>query len=127
MVIDRKACHAIARLSHQPMTNLHLLNQRRSWEYVKNRLGTEAADAALRTCERAVQCFPQSLYAGADLMFAPNFRRHAVLELNAFGDLLPGTLHAEHDTYATEILAVLHRIEQAIQDGGDDSADPVDA
>jgi glutathione synthase/RimK-type ligase-like ATP-grasp enzyme len=107
VVIGGRACHTVARLSHNPMTNLHLLNQRRTWEAAQAHIGPEASSAALQTCERALDCFPQSLYAGVDLLFAPGFRRHAVLELNAFGDLLPGTLHVGRDTYATEILAAL--------------------
>jgi hypothetical protein len=34
----------------------------------------------------------------------PGYRRHAVLEVNAFGDLLPGVLDPfERDTYMAEI------------------------
>lgn len=107
VVIGGRACHTVARLSRSPITNLHLLNQRRTWEVARERIGPTAADAALRTCESAVACFPESLYAGVDLLFAPGFRRHALLELNAFGDLLPGTVHAGCDTYTAEIRAAL--------------------
>ena len=51
-----------------------------------------ATTAALDTCERAAACFPGSLQVGVDLMFSPDWRRHAVAEVNAFGDLLPGLL-----------------------------------
>ena len=90
VVIGGKSCHAIARLSRNPMTNLHLRNQRRIWEAAREHIGAEFADAALRTCEQAMTCFPTSLYAGVDLLFTPGFRRHFILECNAFGDLLPG-------------------------------------
>lgn len=40
-----------------------------------------------------------------DLMFTPSFRRHAILELNAFGDLLPSARHREQDTYTAELTA----------------------
>jgi hypothetical protein len=108
VVIGGAARHTVARLSRTPITNLHLLNQRRPWERVLEHMGQEAATAALRACERALRCFPDSLYAGVDLLCAPGFRRHAVLELNAFGDLLPGTLHDGQDAYAAEILATLN-------------------
>jgi glutathione synthase/RimK-type ligase-like ATP-grasp enzyme len=107
VVIGGQACHTVARLSRSPITNLHLLNQRRPWEYTSCRIGQQAADAAIESSEKAMQCFDQSLYAGVDLMFAPGFRRHAVLEINAFGDLLPGTSHKGSDTYTSEILAAL--------------------
>jgi hypothetical protein len=112
VVIAGKACHTLARLSRHPMTNLHLLNQRRPWEAARAHIGEKAAEEALRTCERVMTLFPSSLYAGVDLMFPPGFRRHYVLEVNAFGDLLPGTLHAGQDTYTAEVLAVLDSIMQ---------------
>jgi hypothetical protein len=108
VVIGDRACHTVARLSRSPLTNLHLLNQRRPRDFIDAHLGAEGVEAGLRTCERAMSCFPHSLYAGVDLLFATGLRRHAVVELNAFGDLLPGTLHHGHDTYTAEIVQALH-------------------
>jgi hypothetical protein len=51
-------------------------------------------------------CFPGSLHGGVDLAVTSEFRRHVVLEVNAFGDLLPGVLHGGRDTYAAQIAAV---------------------
>jgi hypothetical protein len=51
-------------------------------------------------------CFPASMYAGLDLLLTPGFRRHAVLEVNAFGDLLSGVLHDGADTYEAELRAL---------------------
>ena len=39
-------------------------------------------------------------------MFAPDWRRHAVAEVNAFGDLLPGLLVDGRDTYAAQVAAL---------------------
>jgi hypothetical protein len=89
------------------MTNLHLLNERGVWPQVLERMGDAAWDDARRTCERAMACFPGSLYAGIDLLIGTDHRRHAVLEVNAFGDLLPGVLWDGVDTYTGEILSVL--------------------
>ena len=44
---------------------------------------------------------------GVDLLIAPDYRRFAVLEANAFGGLLPGVLSDGEDTYEAEVLAVL--------------------
>jgi hypothetical protein len=66
----------------------------------------EAWADLLRTCERAAGVVPESLYVGVDLLVAPGFRRHAVLEINAFGDLLPGILFDGLDTYAAELSAL---------------------
>ncbi len=103
VVIGGRARHAVARLSRTPMTNLHLLNPRAEAEAVRERMGREAWDRAMTTCEAVMRRFPRSLYAGIDLMVLPGYRRHAVLEVNAFGDLLPGLLHEGRDTYSTEL------------------------
>jgi hypothetical protein len=43
-------------------------------------------------------------------MFAPGWRRHAVAEVNAFGDLLPGLVNEHHrDTYAEQVYALITR------------------
>lgn len=102
--------HGIARLSRSPMTNLHLLNARAPVERVEARMHPEAWAAVRATCRRTAAAFPRSLHAGIDLLIGPDFRRHAVGEVNAFGDLLPGVLHAGRDTYTAQIEAVLQRV-----------------
>jgi hypothetical protein len=89
------------------MTNLHLGNARGDLPGVRAAAGEERWAAAMRTCERAAACFPGTLQVGVDLMFSPDFTRHAVAEVNAFGDLLPGLLAGGRDTYAAEIDALL--------------------
>jgi hypothetical protein len=41
-------------------------------------------------CARAAACFPGSPAVGVDLLVGVDWRRFAVAEINAFGDLLPG-------------------------------------
>jgi hypothetical protein len=108
VAIAGRACHTVARLSRSPMTNLHLLNERGDVNAVRERIGQAAWDAAMRNCERAMECFPGSLYAGIDLLFTPDHRRQAVIEVNAFGDLLPGVFWQGQETYAAELLAIQH-------------------
>jgi hypothetical protein len=107
VVIGGLARHVVVRMSRGPMTNLHLLNQRGVWADVLEQMGDAAWSDARQTCERAMACFPASLHAGIDLLIGTDYRRHAVLEVNAFGDLLPGVLWNGVDTYTAEILAVL--------------------
>ena len=107
VVVAARARHVVVRLSRSPMTNLHLLNTRGDVEALLARMGPAAWEAARSTCERVMECFAGSLYAGIDLLICPGYRRHAVLEANAFGDLLPGVLHDGLDTYAAEVLAML--------------------
>ena len=109
VVIDGKACHVVPRLSTSPMTNLHLLNQRGDAARVRAAVGEDKWTEAMDICVRAVAAFPGTLYAGVDLMFQPGFTRPTVLELNAFGDLLPGVLHDGMDTYTAELAATFGR------------------
>jgi hypothetical protein len=103
VVIAGRARHAIVRLSRSPITNLHLLNDRADPAAVRRRMGDAAWADAMRTCERAMRCFPGSLHGGVDLLVTSDFRRHAILEVNAFGDLLPGVLSEGLGTYEAEI------------------------
>jgi glutathione synthase/RimK-type ligase-like ATP-grasp enzyme len=106
VVIGGKAQHVLVRLAQGPMTNLHLRNDRGDWERVLERIGEAAWSEARASCERALRCFPKSLYAGVDLMFTPGFRKHAILEVNAFGDYHRNVFVNGLDTYAAELEAM---------------------
>ncbi len=106
VVIAGRARHTVARLSRSPMTNLHLLNTRGDTEAILEVIGPARWELARQSCERAASLF-ESLYMGIDLLFTPDFKRHAIAEVNAFGDLLPGLLHDGQDTYTAEIIAAL--------------------
>jgi hypothetical protein len=108
LVVAGQARHTVVRMSNSPMTNLHLLNKRGDTEAVLAAIGTEHWDEARQTCECASQLF-RSLHTGVDLLFSSSFRYHALVEMNAFGDLLPGILHNGQDTYTAEILAALNQ------------------
>src|SRR5258708_17570800 len=77
--------HVVVRLSQTPMTNLHLLNARGDVDELLDKLCRTSWQV---TCQRAAAQIG-SLYAGLDVLFTPDFGHHAVLEVNAFGDLLP--------------------------------------
>jgi hypothetical protein len=106
VVIGGRPEHFVVRQSRSPMTNLHLGNRRGNREAFLARI--EAADwfAVQQTCLRVMECFPCTLYAGIDVALLPNFRDHAVLEVNAFGDLLPGIEVDGRDTYTAEVEAL---------------------
>jgi hypothetical protein len=106
VVIAGRSRHTVVRLARGPVTNLHLDNKRQGPAALRARMGEAAWAAAAGTCERAVALFERSLYAGVDLLVQPGLRRHAVLEVNAFGDLLLETLHEGRDTYSAEVLAL---------------------
>jgi glutathione synthase/RimK-type ligase-like ATP-grasp enzyme len=106
VVIGGKAQHVLVRLAQGPMTNLHLRNDRGDWDRVLERIGEAAWLRARANCERALECFPNSLYAGVDLMFTPGFRKHAILEVNAFGDYHRNVFVNGLDTYSAELEAM---------------------
>ena len=108
VVIGGRAHHAVARLSQSPMTNLHLRNRRAGAAEIAGFLGSDVWRRMLRAAEDAMQRgFPASLYGGVDVMVTASLRTVAFLEVNAFGDLLPGVLHEGEDTYQAELSAAL--------------------
>ncbi|MFH0241399.1 STM4014 family protein [Streptomyces sp. HK10] len=115
VVVAGEATHALVRTSHSPMTNLHLGGVR--GDLTAARTAAEAAGVpwarVLEVCERAAVCFPATLCVGVDLLPATGWRRFAVGEVNAFGDLLPrltglaGGRAEGRDTYAAQVDAVV--------------------
>ncbi|MEU0145250.1 STM4014 family protein [Streptomyces sp. NPDC006288] len=117
VVVAGRATHAVVRTSRSPMTNLHLGGARGDLDEVRAAVESAGGSwaAALAVCERAAACFPGTLCVGVDLLPATGWRRFAVGEVNAFGDLLPrltglpGGAAEGLDTYGAQIAAVLDR------------------
>jgi hypothetical protein len=107
MVICGAVRHVVMRCSRSPLTNLHLGNQRGDVEQFLRTVDPVAVENAWNSCRGVAEVFPDSLYFGIDLLFTPDFRQHYVMEVNAFGDLLPDVLLAGDDTYTAEIKACL--------------------
>ncbi len=107
VVIGGRTCHTVARCSKSPMTNLHLLNARGDVDAARSKVGDDRWEAAMTSCRATAAAFPNTLYAGVDVLFVARSRRHAVLEINAFGDLLPGVIHNGYNTYAAELRSLL--------------------
>lgn len=87
--VGGKAVATIFRLSPHPITNLHLGGRRGDWDRCRQAIPTRHWLDALDSATGAAGCF-DSLVAGVDVVFEPGFRRHFVLEVNAFGDFFPG-------------------------------------
>ncbi|MEV8596005.1 STM4014 family protein [Streptomyces sp. NPDC052012] len=117
LVVAGRATHAVERTSTSPLTNLHLGGSRGDLDAVRDAVETAGGRWAdvLAVCERAAACFPRTLCVGVDLLPAVGWRRFAVGEVNAFGDLLPrltglpGSGAEGLDTYAAQVAAVRHR------------------
>ncbi|GAA0963681.1 STM4014 family protein [Actinocorallia libanotica] len=110
VVVAGEPTHAVVRTSTAPMTNLHLGGARGDLEAVRARVDWPEA---MSVCARAAACFPRSLIVAVDLMIGLGWRRLAVAEVNAFGDLLPGltglpgTSAEGLDTYTAQVRAAL--------------------
>lgn len=109
VVINGEAQHIVVRLGKSPMTNLHLGNERGDTQELFAKVGSENWEIMKQTCEAAAALFPNSLYCGADLLILPDWQQHMILEITAFGDLLPGIIWNGLDTYTSEIKAILEK------------------
>jgi glutathione synthase/RimK-type ligase-like ATP-grasp enzyme len=105
VVTGGAAKHVLVRASRGTITNLHLGNERGDWDAVRARLG-ERWLAIKLSCEAALRAFPGSLYAGVDVLLQTDWERHAILEMNAFGDYHRNVLVNGLDTYATQLEAL---------------------
>ncbi len=113
VVIAGRARHVMVRLGRGPITNSQLLGGKAYAAELRRRMGEGAWAQMLAVCERAMAaCFPRSLYAGLDVLVEPDFRTVRILEVNAFGDLLPRILHEGRDTYEWEVIEALRREEK---------------
>ncbi|MCU1642052.1 MAG: periplasmic protein [Nocardia sp.] len=117
VVVDGTATHAVVRTSLSPMTNLHLGGARGDLAAARAAIETAGGSWAemLALCERAAACFPRFSRVGVDVLPGIGWRRFAIGEVNAFGDLLPGLRGldgsgAEHgDTYDAQVAAIVRR------------------
>lgn len=110
VVIGGRARHVMVRLGDGPMTNSQLLGGKGDEDMLRRRMGDDAWSRMLSLCEETmIKCFPHSLYAGLDVLIEPNFQTARILEVNAFGDLLPRTLCEGRDTYTWEIEEAMRR------------------
>ncbi|MFF5452159.1 STM4014 family protein [Streptomyces sp. NPDC012950] len=117
VVIDGRATHAVLRTSRSPLTNLHLGGARGDLDAARAAIAAAGGrwTDALEVCERAAAAFPGTRCVGVDLLPASGWRRFAVGEVNAFGDLLPrltglpGGGAEGLDTYAAQVAALFPR------------------
>ncbi|MFD3724951.1 STM4014 family protein [Streptomyces sp. NPDC058671] len=123
VVVDGRATHAVLRTSRSPMTNLHLGGTRGDLAAARAAIASAGGrwSDALAVCERAAAVFPGTRCVGVDLLPATGWRRFAVAEVNAFGDLLPGLTGlpgsgAEGlDTYAAQVAAQFPEAAEALK------------
>lgn len=104
VVINGEACHSVVRSSQSPITNLHLGNRRGNLDSLIEFVGVEKWETLRQAACRAASIVPRSLYVGVDVLVKPGNHLPVVLELNAFGDLLPRVQHEGCDVWEAQIL-----------------------
>ncbi|WP_169089909.1 MULTISPECIES: STM4014 family protein [unclassified Streptomyces] len=92
VVTGGRATHAVVRTSRSPLTNLHLGGARGDLAAARTAITAAGGrwEDAVAVCEGAAAAFPGTRCVGVDLLPGAGWRRFAVGEVNAFGDLLPG-------------------------------------
>jgi hypothetical protein len=103
VVIGGVPRHALVRTHAGVFTNLTLGGRRGDLKWVQERMGSNAWQELLASCTRAAMAFGESHTLGVDVLVRPDYRRHAVLEVNAFGDLLLGCTDRGEDTYTATL------------------------
>lgn len=120
LVIAGEPRHAVVRTSRSPITNLHLGNRRGDIDEFWQRISEEQQHELWKTCRRCAELFPGSLHLGLDILFTPGFRQHYLLEVNAFGDLLPDITHHGANTYEAQVDALINGWVPLGSSGADD-------
>lgn len=101
LVIDGAVAATVVRQSRHPITNLHLGGWRGDLRRLEAAAGPHLR-AVHETCRRAAAlhgCFQ----LGIDVLLAPGFAEHAILEANAFGDLMPNLEIESRSVYAHQL------------------------
>lgn len=110
VIINGKPQHMVVRLGTKGIiTNLHLLNERGNLDDLLSKISPKNWTEIQETCVKTLSLFPNSFYAGIDLLIYPNFKEHAIIEINAFGDLLPNLYWQGMDTYTSELVSLLNK------------------
>ncbi|HEX5443980.1 MAG TPA: STM4014 family protein [Pirellulales bacterium] len=102
VVVGGRAKHVVGRANASPFTNLNLGASRLPRKAVAERLGP-AWHKMLLLSEQAAAEIPAAGALGVDVIVRPDRRSFVLLEANAFGDYLPGLLHAGQSTYGAEL------------------------
>ncbi len=113
VTIDGVPRHTVVRSSPLIFTNLTLGSERGDLAAVVRRMGPDAWQHLRDTCASVAAAFPHSFTLGIDILVRPDWRRHDVLEVNAFGDLLLNELDGGEDTYTATLNAWQRRGQSA--------------
>jgi glutathione synthase/RimK-type ligase-like ATP-grasp enzyme len=108
VVIGGQCQQVVVRQSQSPLTNLHLGNRRGSLEQLKEKMGMERWNRVETLAIQTAAQLPAHQYACLDILVSTDLEQGYILEVNAFGDLLPRVLYQGRNTYQ----AVLNHLKQ---------------
>ncbi|VTS07155.1 STM4014 family protein [Tuwongella immobilis] len=94
ILIGGQVTHAQFRLSHQPLTNLHLGGRRGDRARCEAAIPRRAWLDGLAQCQKAAESLAAHI-VGIDLLFEQTSWRPILLECNAFGDWIPNLLDSQ--------------------------------
>ncbi|MEK3833695.1 STM4014 family protein [Paenibacillus sp. FSL R7-0128] len=100
LVVAGEACHAVARVSTTPITNLHLRSQRMT--PAEAGLSEVQQAEVRRTAEASLAAFPNCSVAGIDVLAGSSGRMYTA-DVNPFGDLLYDVEYQGCSTYEWEM------------------------
>lgn len=93
--------YRLARLSHSPMTNLHLNNRAINVEALG--LSAETLQRIDEVCHAAMACLPNLQVAGIDILLTAHRLKPFIIEINAQGDCLYDDMLNENSIYQGQI------------------------
>jgi hypothetical protein len=102
LVIGGEPVFTVMRQNRHPVTNLHLGGWRGDVDAFFEKLSDETRQNMDDIC-RQVAVLVGLHHIGVDLMLKPDLESPTLLEINAFGDLLPGLSRDGLDAYGWEI------------------------
>ncbi len=108
LCLEREPAFIVVRQNNHQVTNLHLGGWRGDLSHLRQHVPPDAWEAAMDSCRRVAGCYG-ALHVGIDLLFEPDFTAHRVIEVNAFGDLLPNLVVNGLSVYETEVDAAVAR------------------
>lgn len=108
LVVLDEPCHAVARCSTTPITNLHLRSTRMT--PAEAGLSPEGIAQVQNTAREALAAFPRSSVAGMDVLVTGSKElRTSIADVNPFGDLLYEVEHQGYGTYEWEMKRLAER------------------
>jgi hypothetical protein len=105
LAVDGEPAFRVVRESRLPITNLHLGGRRGDPAAFERLVPQPVREAADESCRRIARLYPGLLHVGIDVLYTADLAGHAVVEANAFGDLLPNLTRDGISVYRWEIRA----------------------